>query len=69
MSEEGDAFWVSLAEKLIGLILVIIGAIMIYFTVTSSGSNDLGAFTAFFGVIAAVLLIIGLFLLLVRPPK
>ena len=34
MSEEGDAFWVSLAEKLVGLILVIIGAIMIYFTVT-----------------------------------
>ena len=47
MSDEGDTFWVSLAEKFFGLILVIIGAIMIYFTATTSG---LGAFTAFFGV-------------------
>jgi hypothetical protein len=67
MSEEGDAFWVSLAEKFVGLILVIIGAVMIYFTATST--DVLGGFSVFFGVLAAILLIIGLFLLLVRPPQ
>ena len=55
MSEEGDTFWVSLAEKSIGLILVIIGAIMVYFTATTSA---LGNFTIFFGVISIILLII-----------
>jgi len=66
MSEEGDQFWVSIAEKFLGLVLVVMGAIMLYFTVTTSG---LGGFTAFFGVISVVLLIIGLFLLLVRAPQ
>ncbi len=66
MSEEGDQFWVSLAEKFLGLVLVIMGAIMLYFTATTSA---LGAFTAFFGVVSVVLLIIGLFLLLVRAPQ
>jgi len=67
MSEEGDTFWVSLAEKFIGLILVIVGALMIYFTATST--SVLGAFSLFFGAISAILLIIGLFLLLVRAPQ
>ena len=66
MSEEGDTFWVSLAEKFIGLILVVIGAIMIYFTATTSA---LGGFTVFFGVVSILMLIIGLFLLLVRPAE
>ena len=66
MSEEGDTFWVSLAEKFFGLLLVVIGAVMLYFTATTSG---LGAFTIFFGVVSVVLLIIGLFLLLVKPPE
>jgi len=67
MSDEGDTFWVSLAEKFIGLILVIIGALMIYFTATST--DVLGAFSLFFGIISAILLIIGLFLLIVRSPQ
>ena len=66
MSDEGDTFWVSLAEKFFGLLLVVIGALMIYFTATTSG---LGAFSVFFGVISAIMLIIGLFLLLVKPPE
>ena len=36
MSEEGDTFWVSLAERLFGLLLIVIGAVMLYFTATSS---------------------------------
>jgi membrane-bound ClpP family serine protease len=65
MSEEGETFWVSLAEKFFGLLLTIIGALFLYFTATSS----LGAFTGFFGFLGVVILIVGLFLLLVRPPE
>ena len=67
MSEEGDTFWVNLAEKFFGLILVVVGAVLIYFTATST--DVLGAFSWFFGAVSAVLLIIGLFLLLVRAPQ
>ena len=42
MSEEGDTFWVSLAEKFVGLVLIVIGAVMLYFTATSqAGLVDL----------------------------
>ena len=66
MSEEGDTFWVSLAEKLFGILLIAIGAVMLYYTATSSG---LGGFTLLFGVLSVVMLIIGLFLLLVKAPE
>ena len=66
MSDEGDTFWVSLAEKFFGLLLVVIGAVMLYFTTITSG---LGAFSVFFGAISVIMLIIGLFLLLVKPPE
>ena len=39
MSEEGDTFWISLAEKSIGVVLIIMGALMLYFTATSSSSS------------------------------
>ena len=64
---EGDTFWVSLAEKFLGMLLTIIGALFLYFTVTSTAA--LGVFTGFFGFLSIVVLIIGLFLLLVRPPE
>jgi predicted ferric reductase len=67
MSEEGDTFWVSLAEKFFGIILIIIGAIMLYFTATST--SVLGGFSLFFGIINLIMLIIGFFLLLVKPPE
>lgn len=66
MSEEGDTFFVNLAEKFLGLLLVIIGAIMIYLTVSTSA---LGAFSLFFGILSVIMLIIGLFLLLVRASE
>jgi hypothetical protein len=66
MSQEGDTYWVSLAEKLIGVLLLIIGAIMLYYTVTSP---DLGTVTPIFGVLSVILLIIGVFLLIVKPPE
>jgi preprotein translocase subunit SecY len=67
MSEEGDTFWVSLAEKFFGIILIVIGAIMIYFTATST--SQLGPFSWLFGLLSAVMLFVGLFLLLVKAPE
>ncbi|MCW4028611.1 MAG: hypothetical protein NWE92_03065 [Candidatus Bathyarchaeota archaeon] len=66
MSDEGDTFWVSLSEKFIGLILIILGGILLYYTATTA---DLGVFGAFFGVLSVIMLIIGVFLLIVKPPK
>ena len=36
MSDEGDTFWVSFAERIFGLALIVIGALMLYFTATSA---------------------------------
>jgi hypothetical protein len=66
MSTE-ETFWISLAEKFFGLILTIIGALFLYFTISST--SVLGMFSAFFGFLAIVVLVAGLFLLLVRPPE
>jgi hypothetical protein len=66
MSDEGDTFWVSLFERLIGLLLIIIGALLLYFSATTA---DLGGFGLFFGVISIVLVILGLFLFILKPPQ
>jgi len=64
---EGDTFWVSLAEKFLGLLLTIIGALFLYFTLTSTAA--LAGFTGLFGFLSVIILLIGLFLLVVRPPE
>jgi hypothetical protein len=64
---EGDTFWLSLAEKFFGLLLTIIGALFLYFTLTST--TALSGFTGLFGFLSIVVLLIGLFLLVVRPPE
>jgi hypothetical protein len=66
MSDEGDTFWVSLAERIFGLVLIIIGAIVLYFTATTSGISGFGAF---FGALSIIMVIIGVFLLVVKPPQ
>jgi hypothetical protein len=66
MSDEGDTFWVSFAERIFGLALIVIGAIMLYFTATSA---EIGGFGVFFGVLSVILVIIGVFLLVVKPPQ
>ena len=63
---EGDTFWVSLSEKFLGILLTIIGALFLYFTLTST---SLGAFAGLFGFLGVVVLIAGLFLLIVRPTE
>jgi hypothetical protein len=64
---EGDTFWLSLAEKFFGLLLAIIGGLFLYFTLTSTAA--LGGLTGLFGFLGVVVLLIGLFLLIVRPPE
>ena len=67
VSEEGDTFWVNLAEKSLGFILIFIGAVMLYLTAISTA--ELGAFSAFFGILTVIMIVIGLFMLLVRAPE
>ena len=63
---EGDTFWVSLAERVFGLSLIIIGALMLYFTATTAA---VGGFGVFFGVLSVIMVIVGIFLLIVKPPQ
>jgi hypothetical protein len=66
MSEQ-DTFWISLGEKFFGLILLIVGIILLYFTLTSI--DTLAAFTAFFVFLSVVVLALGIVLLIARPPE
>ncbi len=66
MSDEGDSFWVSLFERLIGVLLIIVGALLLYYTATTSA---IGGFGTFFGFLSVVVLAIGVFLLIVKPPQ
>jgi uncharacterized membrane protein HdeD (DUF308 family) len=66
MSEEGS-FWIGLAEKFFGLVLLILSILMIYFTATST--DALGAFAGFFTFLSAVILVAGAFLIIVKPPE
>ncbi len=64
---EGDTFWISLGEKFFGLLVVILGALLLYYTATSTG--ELGGFTGLFGFLGIVVLAIGVVLLIVKPPE
>ena len=66
MSEEGS-LWVKIAEKFFGLIIIIIGALLVYFTATSSAA--LGVYTALFVFLSIVFLAAGAFLVVVKPPE
>jgi len=64
---EADSYWVTLAEKIVGIVLIIISGLMIYYTATST--DTLGESSWIFGVLGAVVLIVGILLLLVRPEE
>jgi membrane-bound ClpP family serine protease len=64
---EGDTFWLSLAEKFFGLLLTVLGALFLYFTLSTGSALEV--FTGFFGFLGIVVLIIGVFLLFVRPTE
>jgi len=60
MSEEGS-FGVSLAERFFGFILIIMGVVALYYTITSA--QVLLVFTAFFSFLSIVLIVLGLVLM------
>ncbi|MGC8997833.1 MAG: hypothetical protein ACP5JW_00305 [Candidatus Bathyarchaeia archaeon] len=63
MSEEGS-IGITAAEKFFGIILIIVGALATYFTLTSS--NVLSVYTWFFGFLSLVLLALGIFLIIAK---
>ncbi len=67
MSEEGSSFWISLTEKLVGIILIIVSILMFYFTATST--DTLNVFTGLFAFLGVVVLLGGVFLIVVKPPE
>jgi len=61
MSEEEGSFGLNLAEKFFGLILLVVGAIGLYYTITSNTALLLT--TGLFGFLTIVLMALGLVLL------
>jgi hypothetical protein len=60
VSQEGS-FGASAAERFFGLIILAVGALAIYFTLTSS--VQLNGFTGFLGVLSIILIVLGLLLI------
>ncbi len=66
MSEQ-DTFWIKLGQRFFGLLLLIIGAVVLYFTLTSLA--ELAAFSALFGLLSIIVLVLGVVLLISKPPE
>ncbi|HII85527.1 TPA: hypothetical protein HA273_02910 [Candidatus Bathyarchaeota archaeon] len=64
---EGDTFWISLGEKFFGILILILGALLLYYTATSTA--QLAPFPGLFGFLGIIVIAIGVVLLLVRPPE
>ena len=63
MSEEGG-FGLVVAEKFFGVMLIIIGALSTYYTVTST--QALGDYTGFFGFLSIIVLALGVILIIAK---
>ncbi len=63
MSEEGS-FGLSLVERVFGLLLILIGGIATYYTLTSA--EALFNFYGFFVLLSVIPLVLGLFLLIAK---
>mgnify|MGYP006268952113 CR=1 len=61
MSSEEGGLGLAVAERFFGLILVIIGSLGEYYTLTSM--NSLGAFAGFFAFLAAIPVVLGVLLI------
>jgi succinate-acetate transporter protein len=64
MSGEGS-FGLSTTEKFFGLIILVVGVITLYYTLTSM--DTLLSFTGFFAFLSVVLVILGLVLMTAKP--
>jgi len=63
MSEEGG-FGLNVAEKFFGLIILLMGILALYYTVSSS--QALQSFTPLFSFLSIILVVLGLVLLIVK---
>ena len=63
MSEEGG-FGIEVAEKFLGIIILAVGFLMLYYTLSSSAA--LAGWTGFFSFLSIVLVILGFVLLIVK---
>ena len=63
MSDEGG-LGIGLAEKFFGLILLVVGLLGLYYTVTSA--SVLGFATDFFTVMCLILIVVGLVLMIAK---
>ena len=66
MSEEGDRFWVTLSEKVVGIVLIIIGALLLYFTWDTS---KLGGVSWIFAVLGVVVLVVGILMMISKSSE
>ncbi len=64
---ETETLWIKLSEKTLGLLLVGLSLLMLYFTLTST--NVLNAYSGFFGFLSILPLIAGILLILAKPPE
>ncbi len=64
MSEEEGSFGVTFIERLVGLIVLIMGILTTYYTLTSI--NTLAPFTGLFALLSIILILLGLFLILAK---
>lgn len=55
----------TVAEKFFGLLLLVIGALSMYYTLVSSGT--LLGFTAFFTFLSIILLAVGIIMIIAKP--
>jgi hypothetical protein len=64
LSEEEGGFGITLAEKFFGLIIIVAGAMAMYYTFTST--DALNGFLGFFGFLSIFLLAIGVVLVIAK---
>ena len=66
MSDERGTYWASFIERIFGLVLIVLGAVLLYLTVTTAA---LGTFIGFFSFLSIVMVVIGIFLLIIKPSE
>jgi hypothetical protein len=66
MSEEDMPAGIFVIEKLFGLILIVIGVIVTYYTLTSLPTGDAGTFSGIFVLPGIAILGVGILLLIVK---
>jgi hypothetical protein len=59
--------WLILAEKILAIVVIIIGAITLYYTTASA--DILKSFSGMFTTIGVIIIIVGILLLIITPKE